>query len=1232
MTILQWNMCGYRNRYPDLCRIITDISPGCICLQETMLGAYVPKPPRSYSIITHPLDADPIPGRGLATLVHSSLSFTRIDVESEHQVLTVRIGFSQLITVCNIYISPQEQIRRQSIMHIINQLPPPFILVGDFNCKHPLWGDPLTDARGRILEDIIQSEDISLLNTGSFTHFHSQTGTSHAIDLSLCSPELILSHQWKTLDDFYGSDHTPIQIDEIENNTLPDKPTKYNTRKAKWQDFENATSTPVELTDLPIDEEIDKFTNIIYNAAENTIPMTSPINRVKCVPWWTQECTQLNLERKRALRRYQRSRLPADKIIFQRARARSQYFIRKIKKESWKQYISSINIKTPMSKVWTKIRKMTGRYPPNHPPCISMGNRTISDRPTVSRLLAEHYSSVSSSENYSANFNRSRVRQELLPLNFHPTNNEPYNEPITMGELIGALRTYQDSAPGEDLITYSMIKHLHPTSQNFLLHIINKIWLEGVFPANWRRAIVLPFLKPGKDPSQTSSYRPIALTSCICKLTEKIVNTRLTRVLESRNIISNLQFGFRKHKSTIDALLRLQTDILDCFSRKEHMVALFFDIQKAYDTAWKHGIMKMIHDANIKGPLALFIQNFLQERVFRTRIGSTLSHDVPQEQGVPQGSVLSCTLFLLAINDLLSDMPHHIKASLYVDDLVIYTSSNHIPSIERRLQLAINRVQAKATNRGFRFSQQKSIAVHFHRKRGLQQEPSLFLYGEPVQFRDSIRYLGLIFDQRLRWKKHIDALKIKCTKSLDILKCLSRTKWGGDRTTLLRLYRSLIRSKLDYGSFIYWTASKNVLKKLDPVHNAGIRLCIGAFKSSPVESLYAESGEQSLYHRRQQLALQYYSRSFQTPDSPVYGYIHNHNQDQMRTDTETFAEYMGTILQTLNAPEISGMPVEHLNDPVWLIPSLLCKDFNPPKKNDINVRAMRRLFHAHTTEKHPNAVHIFTDGSKQDESVGCAIVTRNFELSRKLQSESSIFTAELLAVYDAAVYVRDSPTEGSFVVFSDSQSAIMSVESYNSSHPIVCKILSVILEIINQPKSICICWVPGHTGVEGNELADSAANRAAVSQQRPHNQVLPFKDYFPLFRKLIKSHWQNEWFGIQNNKLRKIKDNVSPWSSSTQSNRHHEVILCRLRIGHTLFSHGHLMERRPLPYCEDCLVPITVYHIIAECPSNRPARTRYFPTTNGVDNYDEVMAIILGNNNITPLISYLSDINILNQI
>ena len=137
-------------------------------------------------------------------------------------------------------------------------------------------------------------------------------------------------------------------------------------------------------------------------------------------------------------------------------------------------------------------------------------------------------------------------------------------------------------------------------------------------------------------------------------------------------------------------------------------------------------LLNVIYDIGIRGPMAFFIVNFLRDRRFRTRVGQELSDTHLQDEGVPQGSVLSFTLFSLAINNITSNLPRDIQSSPYVDDLVIYLTSNYLPSVERPQQHVINCISTWASNHGFTISENETIAVHFDRKRG-HAEPSLSL-------------------------------------------------------------------------------------------------------------------------------------------------------------------------------------------------------------------------------------------------------------------------------------------------------------------------------------------------------------------------------------------------------------------------------------------------------------------------------------------------------------------------
>ena len=252
-----------------------------------------------------------------------------------------------------------------------------------------------------------------------------------------------------------------------------------------------------------------------------------------------------------------------------------------------------------------------------------------------------------------------------------------------------------------------MLKHLLLKSFQTLLDVFNDMWETGKFPENWELATIIPIPKPGKDNAEPTNYRPIALTSCLCKTLERMINTRLVWYLEYNNIISPVQSGFRSERSTNDNLVRLETFIRDAFIKKEHVVAVFFDLEKAYDTTWKYGILRDLHEEGVKGRLATFIESFLVERSIQVRVGSTLSDIFHQSQGVPQGSILSTTLFNVKINSIMNCLDPKTDGSLYVDDFCMCYRSKSMRTIERHLQQCINRIENWALHNGFKFSKSK---------------------------------------------------------------------------------------------------------------------------------------------------------------------------------------------------------------------------------------------------------------------------------------------------------------------------------------------------------------------------------------------------------------------------------------------------------------------------------------------------------------------------------------------
>ena len=177
-----------------------------------------------------------------------------------------------------------------------------------------------------------------------------------------------------------------------------------------------------------------------------------------------------------------------------------------------------------------------------------------------------------------------------------------------------------------------MLQNLHETSNQKLLPIFNTIYQQQVCPKQWRTAIVLSFHKTSKPLNEASSYRPIALTGCVGKLLEKIVYNTLINLLESERMISKFQYGLSQCRSTTDSLVKLATDILTAFQCKEHTIAVFFDMTKAYDHTWRHGILRSIHEKGIRGNIAIFIKNFFTNGQFKTKINTSLSSEHPKER------------------------------------------------------------------------------------------------------------------------------------------------------------------------------------------------------------------------------------------------------------------------------------------------------------------------------------------------------------------------------------------------------------------------------------------------------------------------------------------------------------------------------------------------------------------------------------------------------------------------
>jgi len=207
--------------------------------------------------------------------------------------------------------------------------------------------------------------------------------------------------------------------------------------------------------------------------------------------------------------------------------------------------------------------------------------------------------------------------------------------------------------------------------------------------------------------------------------------------------------------------------------------------------------MQDLFNAGLRGRLPLFIQSFLQNWQFCVRLGYHKSDQFDHEIGFPQGSIMSVTLFALKINSVVKNLTLGMECSLYVDDFLICYQSRYMHIIESHFQQTLNKLRTWVDTNGFKFYESKTVCVHFCKLRTVNPNPVLLLNGTPITVDEQVKYLGLIFDKQLSFIPHLRYFKQKCLKALNMLRVVSRTKWGTDEKMLLHLYRALIRSKLD---------------------------------------------------------------------------------------------------------------------------------------------------------------------------------------------------------------------------------------------------------------------------------------------------------------------------------------------------------------------------------------------------------------------------------------------------
>lgn len=228
-----------------------------------------------------------------------------------------------------------------------------------------------------------------------------------------------------------------------------------------------------------------------------------------------------------------------------------------------------------------------------------------------------------------------------------------------------------------------------------------------------------PFQKKKKKHNrfQPTGYRPISILCSMSKLLEKIIYNRLNWFASHHKFFSPCQHGFRKHHLTTDCHVKIEIEVIETFANKQSMILRSFDLQKAYDTVWRHKLINLLKNWNIHGSMLTFLINFLNQRTFQVKISNQTSNTFTLENGVPQGSPLSIFLFLTAINNLPNIITNPVKSIIFIEDTHIYIRGTQISVMTGIFQKCLNKLFEWCFKAGFIFSSQKTKCILFSNKR-----------------------------------------------------------------------------------------------------------------------------------------------------------------------------------------------------------------------------------------------------------------------------------------------------------------------------------------------------------------------------------------------------------------------------------------------------------------------------------------------------------------------------------
>lgn len=746
--------------------------------------------------------------------------------------LTSMTGFVRTnisgITIYSCYIAPRYSI--DEFRNIVDSLSfdiskqQKVLITGDFNAWAVDWGCPRTNSRGKVLLEAFANLDIVLLNEGS-EHTFSRNGVGSVIDIAFASSNMASSIKWGISDIYTHSDHKAILLDYLSSHKTIYHPYK-EVRGWKCNIFDREMFRAClenEKIEGPPEEAAKTLISKVSQACNMSMIKRKPGQQRKPVYWWSENIAQLRRECIRARRDFTRSRGHSANIerqeILRLKRKELKNAIKKSKKECFLRICDDLDA-NPFGLAYKIVMKR-----------LKSHNIVTPRDPVVLRKIT------------SCLF----PPQSIITWSRTPVEEDMSFPPVSSIEIRQASSNLQDKkAPGLDGIPNLIVKEVAESYPNYLIDLFNSCFEHSTFPSIWKRQKLILLPKDNKPLDEPSSFRPICLIDTFGKLLESIICNRLRENVELANGLSDHQFGFRKGRSTVDAIKLLVETARQTINKRsclnDYCVVVTLDVKNAFNSANWAKIIQALQNLNIPQYLLSVIQDYFTGRVvyYDTDDGPK---NFKATGGVPQGSVLGPLLWNVMYNGILQlNLPAGVKTIGFADDIALLIVAAELDVAKTMTNASVGVVKSWLSSMGLTLAEHKTEVVVISSRRA-RQYININVGECEIASKDSLKYLGMIIDSKLSFNSHIKYVEAKARASAVSL-CRIMPNTRGPKYHRRRILAEVVKSIILYASPI-WSRSmkfRTYCSRLNSVYRLiALRVCC-AYRTVSDEAAFVIAG------------------------------------------------------------------------------------------------------------------------------------------------------------------------------------------------------------------------------------------------------------------------------------------------------------------------------------------------------------------------------------------------------